>query len=290
MSFRIFQSAQDKCSQLSHKSGRRIGDLRSDFSSCFCFKSGCGAKTEKFVVPHDHPANADAPQSRLRTLNDHDERRCGIASRRKMERHVPVSLSKASDDALTAALDAYFAIGDQLASDSLEHVNAKTREMLEAFHTFEDEVPAEWRESHKDHALAVQDYGKELGDISDIKAARVIYGSLSEVVNHLITLTGAPTSDGKPVYKYICGMASDVPQGGVWLQKGAPARNPYYGSSMLRCYSEQTQVSAAVTNEPSNEVPEHEHHMHQQADHNHHGEQMQPVKHNPVHEHTKERD
>ncbi|MDE0041090.1 MAG: hypothetical protein OXT74_03590 [Candidatus Poribacteria bacterium] len=288
MSFRI--SNPHKISVVSTLAMRgSVSWLMIGFLIMLLFQIGCGAKTDEFVVPRDHPANAEAPQTAFESLTDvitpdmasHDE---------ETDRHVTVSLSEAGEDALATMLDAYFAIGDQLASDTMEHVNAKTHEMLEAFHTLENEAPAELWESHKDHTLAIHDHGHELGDVSDIKTARTIYGSLSDSVNHLVTPIGVPTSDEKPVYKYICGMASDVPQGGVWLQKGAPARNPYYGSSMLRCYSEQTQVSAAVTKEPSNEVPEHEHHMHQQADHNHHGEQMQPAKHNPVHEHTIERD
>ena len=259
------------------------------FLAVFLFQIGCGAKTDEFVIPHGHPANAEAPQTVFEPLTDvmtsdmasHDE---------EMEHGVTFSLSEASEDALAMMLDAYFAIGDQLASDTMEHVNAKTHEMLAAYHTLETETPAELWESHNDHVLAIHDSGQQLGDSSDIKTARVIYGSLSEAVNHLITPIGAPTRDDKQVYKYVCGMASDVPQGGVWLQKGFPARNPYFGSSMLRCYSDQTQVSAAVTKESSHAAPEHEHHMHKQADYSHDGEQTQPEEHNPVHEHMKERD
>lgn len=259
------------------------------FLAVVLFQIGCGAKTDEFVIPHGHPANAEAPQTIFEPLTDvmtsdmtsHDE---------EMEHHVTVSLSEASEEALAMMLDAYFAIGDQLASDTMDHVNAKSHEMLEAFHTLENETPAELWESHRDHTLAIHDYGRELGDSSDIKTARVIYGSLSEAVNHLITPIGAPTRDDKPVYKYVCGMASDVPQGGVWLQKGAPARNPYYGSSMLRCYSEQTQVSAADTKAPSREAQGHEHHTHEKAGHDHHGEQIQPTEHNPGHMHKTEGD
>lgn len=259
------------------------------FLAVFLFQIGCGAKTDDFAIPQTHPANAEAPQTVFAPLTDmvtsdmasHDE---------DQEQHVTVSLSEESEDALGMMLDAYFAIGDQLASDTMENVNAKTQQMLEAFHTLENEAPGELWESHRDHTLAIHDYGHELGDVSDIKTARAIYGSLSEAVNHLVTPTGVPTKDEKPVYKYICGMAADIPQGGVWLQKGFPARNPYFGSSMLRCYSDQAQVSAAVTKESSHEAPEPEHHMHKGADYSHHGEQMQPTGHNPVHMHKPEGD
>ena len=289
MSFRI--SIPHKKSVVNFVTNRApVAGLTIGFFVVCLLQIGCGAKTDEFVVPHDHPANADAPQAAYNPSMVTMTEDVASHQEEKMERHVPFSLSEVSEDALATMLDAYFAIGDQLASDTMEHVNAKTHEMLEAFHTLENEVPAELWESHKDYTLAIHDYGHELGDISDIKTARIIYGSLSEAVNHLITLIGAPTSDEKPVYKYICGMASDVPQGGVWLQKGAPARNPYYGSSMLRCYSEQTQVSAAAAKEPSHEAPEHDHHTHEPGDHNHHQKYMQPTEHSPVHTHTEEGD
>ena len=255
------------------------------------FQIGCGTKNGEFIVPHDHPANANAPQAALvpptamatHAIASHDEEE-------NTERHVTTSLSKVSEEAFAEMLEAYFAVGDQLASDTMDNVNVKVNEMLGAFHTLEHDAPAELWNSLQDHTLAIHDHGHELAGTSDIKTARVIYGSLSEAVNHLIIPSGAPTRDEKPVFKYICGMASDVPQGGVWLQKGSLARNPYFGSSMLRCYSEQSQVSAAVTKESSHEAPELEHHMRKGAEYSHHGEQMQPAKHNPVHEHTKERD
>lgn len=284
MSFKI--SNPRKTSETSPLAMRgSVSALTLGLLAAFLFQIGCGAKTDEFVVSHDHPAHADAPQSAIEPSTDaitpdmasHEE---------EIERHVTVSLSEASQDALAAMLDAYYSIGDQLASDSMEHVNAKTHEMLEAFHTLENEAPAELWESHKDHTLAIRDHGHKLGDISDIKTARTVYGSLSESVSHLITPIGAPTSDEAPVYKYVCGMASDLPQGGVWLQKGAPARNPYFGSSMLRCYSEQTQVPAATAKEPSHDAPEHGHHEHKQANHDHHGEHAQPTEHNPSHKHT----
>ena len=130
------------------------------FLAVFLFQIGCGAKTDDFVIPHNHPANAEAPQTAFEPLTDmmasdmasHDE---------DLEHHVTVSLSEASEDALGMMLDAYFAIGDQLASDTMENVNAKTQQMLEAFHTLENEAPGELWESHKDHTLAIHDYGHE---------------------------------------------------------------------------------------------------------------------------------
>ena len=204
------------------------------FMGVFLFPIGSGAKTEEIFVTCEmckQPANA-------------------------AESGDMIALSETAKNELKTMLDAYFVIGDELASDSVENVNTKANEMLEAFDALEQEVPAEFWDSHKERTKAVRDSGDKLAEASDIKTARIAYGSLSEAVDHLTAAIGVPTSDGKPVYKYICGMASDMPHGGVWLQKDKPARNPYFGHSMLRCHSDAIEVPAAVTKEPSPETPE----------------------------------
>ena len=267
-----------------------VAGLTTGFLVILLFQIGCSAKNSEFVVPHDHPAHAEAPQAVFTPPMGMSTKDMASHGDEVTEHHVGPSLSEVNEKAFADMLDAYFAVGDQLASDTMEHVNAKTNEMLEAFHTLEHDAPAELWNSHTNHTLAIHDRGHELASTADINTARVIYGSLSEAVNHLIAPTGAPTSDERPVYKYICGMASDVPLGGVWLQKGTPARNPYFGSSMLRCYSEQTQVSAAATKEPSHEATQHDYHMRKPGDHDQHQRHMEPTELNPVSEHMKERD
>ena len=69
-------------------------------------------------------------------------------------------------------LDAYLAIGSQLASDTMDDVNVKAHAMIEAFHTVEGEAPAELWSAHEAHTKMIHDTGHELGDLSDIKAAR----------------------------------------------------------------------------------------------------------------------
>ena len=59
--------------------------------------------------------------------------------------------------------------------------------MLEAFHTLEHEITAELSE-------AIHDYGHELTDLSDIKAARITYGSLSDAFSQFATATGVPAN------------------------------------------------------------------------------------------------
>ncbi len=202
---------------------------------------GCGSKTVDLTTSQDHPANPNAQQG---AAADHHsmpmtEMHEGEAG------HSGAELSSDGAEALGAMLDAYLAIGNQLASDTMEEVNAKAHAMIEAFHTVEHEVPAELWNAHVVHTKTIRDTGHQLADLSDIKAARIAYGSLSDSFKHLITALGVPTSYGKTVYSYVCGMAPDVPKAGIWLQTDTPVRNPYFGSAMLRCHTAKEQMSVS---------------------------------------------
>ena len=161
--------------------------------------------------------------------------------------HSSTELSRDAAEALGAMLDAYLAIGNQLASDTMDDVSAKAHAMIEALHTVEGEVPDELWEAHETHTKTIHDTAHELGDLSDIKAARIAYGSLSDSFKHFIAAVGVPANYEKPIYSYVCGMAPDVPEAGIWLQTDEPVRNPYFGSAMLRCHSSKMQMSVSST-------------------------------------------
>ena len=214
---------------------------------------GCGSKTVDLTTSQDHPANPDAQQG---VSADHHT----MAMEKMHKGHMPMTemhegntqhsapeLSPDGAEALAAMLDAYLAIGGQLASDTIEDVNAQAHAMLEAFHTVEGEASAELWSAHEAHAKTIHETGHELGNLSDIKAARIAYGSLSDSLNHFIDAIGVPTSYDKSLYSYVCGMAPDVPKAGIWMQTGESVRNPYFGSAMLRCHSSKTQMSVSNT-------------------------------------------
>ena len=200
---------------------------------------GCASKTVDLARSQDHPADPDGKHG---TTPAHGS--MPTAEMHEGDRgHSSTKLSSAGMEALTTMLDAYLAIGEQLASDTMGNVSAKAHAMIEAFHTVEGEVPAELWNAHKVHTKMIHDTGHELGDLSDIKAARIAYGSLSNSFKHFIAAVGVPANYEQPVYSYVCGMAPDVPEAGIWLQTGESVRNPYFGSAMLRCHSAKTQMS-----------------------------------------------
>ena len=214
---------------------------------------GCGSKTVDLTTSQDHPANPNAQQGAAADHHSmpmakmHKENMPMTEMHKEDAGHSGAELSSDGAEALGAMLDAYITIGSQLASDTMDDVNEKAHAMIEAFQTVEHEVPAELWNAHTAHTETIHDTGHQLADLSDIKAARIAYGSLSDSFNHLISALGVPTSYGKTVYSYVCGMAPDVPQAGIWMQTDEPVRNPYFGSAMLRCHTAKTQMSASST-------------------------------------------
>ena len=212
---------------------------------------GCGSKTVDLTTSQDHPANPNAQQG---TAADHHSMSMAKMHKADMPMtkmhegdtdHSSAELSPDGAKALGAMLDAYIAIGGQLASDTMGDVNAKAHAMIEALHTVEGEVPAELWAAHESHIETIHDAGHQLADVSDIKPARIAYGSLSDSFKHFIAAVGVPANYGKQVYSYVCGMAPDVPKAGIWMQTDESVRNPYFGSAMLRCHTAKEQMSAS---------------------------------------------
>lgn len=200
---------------------------------------GCGGKTVGLTSSQDHPADSGSKHG---TPLSHASMQTGEMHDGP---HSSIELSSGGTEALAAMLEAYIAIGHQLASDTMEDVNTNAHAMLEAFHTVKNEAPTDLRSAHESHIKTIHDTGRQLGDLSDIKAARIAYGSLSDSFKHFLDAAGVPANYEKTVYSYVCGMAPDVPRAGIWMQTGEPVRNPYFGSAMLRCHTQKTQMSGS---------------------------------------------
>ena len=229
---------------------------------------GCGSKTVDLATSQDHPANPNAQQG---ASADHhtmpmEKMHKGHMPMTDMQEgdagHSSTQLSPEGAEALGVMLDAYLAIGDQLASDTMDDVNANAHAMIEALHTVEGEVPDGLWNAHETHTKTIHDTAHDLGDLSDINAARIAYGSLSDSFKHFIAAMGVPANYEKPIYSYVCGMAPDVPEAGIWLQTDEPVRNPYFGSTMLRCHSSKTPMSVSSANMSNTKDMESHKHSH----------------------------
>ena len=217
---------------------------------------GCASKSVDLTTSQDHPANSNAQQGA--SADDHSMPMAEI--HKEDAGHSSIELSPDGAEALASMLDAYLTIGKQLASDTIEDVNTKAHTMIEAFHTVEDETPAGLWAAHESHTHTIHDAAHQLTDVSDIKSARLAYGLLSDSFKHFITAVGVPASYDKPVYSYVCGMAPDVPESGIWLQTDESVRNPYFGSAMLRCHTAKTQLAVSSADMSSaKDIESHKH-------------------------------
>jgi hypothetical protein len=209
---------------------------------------GCGGGSYEANAPQNHPANPDAPQAASETPPN-ALAETATPTQEGAEAPRPIaSLSEQGEQAVKAMLDAYFAIGDQLAANVVTDVNTNAMTLMEAFHSLENETPSgdpHFWHTHAQGAEAIHDQAHELAEVSDITAARKAYGVLSDALNRLVAAVGVPSGYEKPVYGFICGMYPEAPQNGVWLQIGAEARNPYFGGAMLKCHREMFQAPTA---------------------------------------------
>ena len=79
----------------------------------------------------------------------------------------------------------------------------------------------------------------------NLKEQRKQFAPLSKIVQVLALSFGF--GEEHPVYQHHCEMAFDR-KGAFWLQSDEQTRNPYFGSTMLRC-AQQVQLIAGKKNQ-----------------------------------------
>lgn len=161
----------------------------------------------------------------------------------------------AEPSALADALDAYLAAQRALSRDAFEGVSDHALAFLDAWLFAVEEAPeADPHFWHRRGAevQAVETHALALVDAADIDAAREAFGALSAPFATLVEAHGAP--QGYDLSRFSCGMRSDLPEGGVWLQRGTETQNPYFGTRMLACGTRSAAVSSRA-GEVSMEMP-----------------------------------
>ncbi len=131
-----------------------------------------------------------------------------------------------------AIMDNYLAIQSALAGDSMEGVSEKAKALAEATGGLHAEAMKGDQHLHGagTHVLmkAIVGSAGKLAAKKDIDSAREEFGILSE---KMIAYQKQLGDEGnKDAQAFVCDMAKKS-----WLQEGDAARNPYYGSKMLKC-------------------------------------------------------
>ncbi len=206
---------------------------RASFLLTVLFVAGCAPAYVQPPPSVDHPANPDATQASfvmppdvlatnaVDTMNAMD----GMADMEGMNHEgmegmnhegmadaapmppqdaTMAALPDEAAEPLKQLLDAYMAIGDQLASDAIEGVAEQAQKIGPAVDALvKVEIPDNphiWH-MHADDVRAIREQALALAEAQDLNAARTVYGVLSDALERVISATGVPDGYEKPVKK-----------------------------------------------------------------------------------------
>lgn len=162
--------------------------------------------------------------------------------------------------ALERVLDAYFVIGERLASDASDGIADPARTIAgEVDRMLAVEIQDDPHFWHRHEEVAtVRGEALQLIEPVGLEEARLQFADLSVALARLTMATGVPPSYGREVQELHCPMYRDGQGGSSWLQAAGKVKNPYYGSSMLGCFDERRAlpVTGGGAPEPEPEASE----------------------------------
>ena len=133
-----------------------------------------------------------------------------------------------------AMLDSYYRIAASLANDSTEGIDRNLELIINSsdkIKNIESGIPESLRERLSGIGGGIEDGATEMKGIG-IEEARKKFKNLSRSTIDYVKELQGQIKDAEKSYVYYCPMAD-----ASWLQKEEGTRNPYYGSSMLKCGS-----------------------------------------------------
>jgi Cu(I)/Ag(I) efflux system membrane fusion protein len=150
-------------------------------------------------------------------------------------------------DQLAGLYNAYFKVQYALSHDDYEGAKKSNADLLDVLdrmdvHLLKGKLQKIW----KDDAGQIKKSGILLKKSKDIKGAREGFVMLSDILTTVVRKYG--TRADQPVYRYHCPMAFGG-RGAYWLQNKQGTENPYYGSAMFKCGTEEETLNPAVKKE-----------------------------------------
>ncbi len=133
-----------------------------------------------------------------------------------------------------AMLDSYYRIAASLANDSTEGIDGNLELIINSsdkIKNMESGIPENLFERLSDIGGDIEDGATEMKG-TGIEEARKRFKNLSRSTIDYIKELQEQLKVAEKIYVYYCPMAD-----ASWLQKKEGTRNPYYGSSMLKCGS-----------------------------------------------------
>ncbi len=143
----------------------------------------------------------------------------------------------AFNDELDRVLAIYFDIQQSLSRDRREDVSRLAERLVEAVAAVDGSpLSARARRLWHQDARALRQAADRIGTASELAAAREAFEPLSTIITGVVRSYGS--SSGAPVLRFHCPMAFDW-KGADWLQNKPGVENPYFGSGMFRCGTEE---------------------------------------------------
>ena len=131
-------------------------------------------------------------------------------------------------------LDNYYSIAASLANDSTKGIDGNLELIIngsDKIKNIESGIPESLRERLSGIGGDIEDGATEMKGIG-IEEVRKKFKNLSRSTIDYVKELQGQIKDAEKIYVYYCPMAD-----ASWLQKEEGTRNPYYGSSMLKCGS-----------------------------------------------------
>ena len=214
--------------------------------------AGSVAGRDPEVPPHgaDHDATTDNPAATMEADEATMAHTAMNHGRTVVDTPSPTPPGPLGDVApapptpLGDVLDAYLVVQQALAADQFDAQAAAAFEgaFADLAETPPPGDPHVWH-TRGDDVRAASGAAAALTAAGSLEAARTAFGALSAPFARLVEAAGAP--EGYGLVRHTCGMRSDAPEGGVWLQRAGETRNPYFGTSMLLCGTRDGAVPAA---------------------------------------------
>jgi hypothetical protein len=141
-----------------------------------------------------------------------------------------------SQDAMAEAiLKDYFNLKDALVGDDNSKAKDLGMTLTKSLKSFDATSYSETEQKElKDIIEDATEHAEHIGE-SDIKHQREHFKMLSKDVTDMVAITGTATK----LYEQFCPMYDG---GTAWLSAKEEVRNPYYGSSMLKCGKVQREI------------------------------------------------
>ena len=129
-------------------------------------------------------------------------------------------------------LDNYYRVAARLANDSTEGVDGNLELIInnsKKIKNMESGIPESSLERLSEITWNIEDYATEMKGIGLEEARKKFNGLSQSMINYFKEVYGK-INGAEKIYVYYCPMAD-----ASWLQKEEETRNPYYGTSMLKC-------------------------------------------------------